>query len=397
MEEIELSVMSYTGERVRQLQQLLVEFEAKHQVRVHIRSLTWESSWSEILKFVFQGHGPVVSEVGNTWVVSLAKMNALRYFTASEATAVGGAEAFIPATWQHVAGSDEPIWSIPWLAESRVILYRRDLLGAAGIEEEGAFNTHEHLRNTLATLKENGVETPWIVPTKRTANTLHTMPSWIWGAGGDLVDANQRRVTFAEDEARKGIRDYYSLHPFLNPAYHDMDPYQSEISFLEGKAAATVSGPWSAFPPLGPPNPDVLKKVGVAKIPGVSCVLASDLVVWKHTPIRQENIAIELVKFLTSNAALHKISQHAGLLPARLKTLERKPFSSDAHYQVFVDSLMSGRPLPKIRLWGLIEERLTAVFGVLWHKILENPKADLDKLIRAELDPLAQKLNRILE
>jgi hypothetical protein len=80
-----------------------------------------------------------------------------------------------------------------------------------------------------------------------------------------------------------------------------------------------------------------------------------------------------------------------------LKTLERTPFSSDAHYQVFVDSLMSGRPLPKIRLWGLIEERLTAVFGVLWHKILENPKADLDKLIRAELDPLAQKLNRILE
>jgi len=87
----------------------------------------------------------------------------------------------------------------------------------------------------------------------------------------------------------------------------------------------------------------------------------------------------------------------AGLLPARLQTLNRKPFSSDANYQVFVDSLTSGRPLPTIRLWGLIEERLMVAFGNIWQRVLTNPDVDLDELIRTELDPLAQKLNRILE
>lgn len=397
MEEIELSVMSYTQERQGLLQELLAEFETAHQVRVHIRTLTWESSWSELLKFVFQGHGPVVSEVGNTWVQSLAKMNALRYFDEAETADMGGESAFIPATWHHHGSIEERIWSVPWLAESRVVIYRRDLLEAAGVDEESAFDTHEHLRQTLEKIKASGVETAWIVPTKRTANTLHTLPSWIWGAGGDFVDANYRRVAFADKAARKGIRDYYSLYPFMNPAYHDINPYEAEILFLEGKAAVTVSGPWTVFPVNQIPDPSIMEKMGVAKMPGVSCVLASDLVIWKHTPVRQERLAVELVKFLNSHKAEHTISRQAGMIPARMKTLETEPFSTDPDYGIFITSLLTGRPLPTMRLWGLIEERLTNTLAVLWHKILAEPEPDLDKLISAELTPLAKKLNNILE
>jgi multiple sugar transport system substrate-binding protein len=397
MEEIELSVMSYTGERMGRLQNLLEEFEAKHQVRVHIQTLTWESSWSEILKFVFQGHGPAVSEVGNTWVSSLGKMSALRYFSDDEVEEIGGAKAFIPATWHHDPSIGEPIWSIPWLAESRVILYRQDLLEKAGIEEETAFDTHNHLEKTLTRLEASGVDRPWIVPTQKTTNTLHTLPSWIWGAGGDFVDARHRRVTFADPKARSGIRDYYSLHRFLSPEFHGINPYQAETRFLEGQAAVTVSGPWTVFPPNPLPEPNVHDKIDVAIMPGVSCVLASDLVVWKHTPVRHEQLAVELVQFLTAKKTQHACSQHTGLLPARLETIKTKPFSTDPFYQVFVRALMSGRPLPNMRLWGLIEERLTSAFGILWHKILADPDPDLDALIKAELDPLAQKINRILE
>lgn len=397
MEEIELSVMSYTDDRRGQLQELLAEFEAEHQVRVQIRTLTWESSWSELLKFVFQGHGPVVSEVGNTWVHSLAKMNALRYFDEAEAADMGGETAFIPATWHHLSGVEERIWSVPWLAESRVIIYRRDLLETAEVDEETAFNSHQNLRRTLEKLKAGGVETAWMVPTKRTANTLHTLPSWIWGAGGDFVDAGYRRVAFADKEARAGIRDYYSLYPYLNPDYYKVNPFEAEQTFMEGKAAVTVSGPWTVFPVNPISDRSILEKMGVAKMPGVSCVLASDLVIWKHTPVRQEQLAIELVKFLTSHQAQRIVSRQSGLIPARMETLETEPFSSDPNYGIFVDSLLSGRPLPAMRLWGLIEERLINALAVLWHKILAEPEPDLDKLIAAELTPLAKKLNSILE
>jgi hypothetical protein len=74
-----------------------------------------------------------------------------------------------------------------------------------------------------------------------------------------------------------------------------------------------------------------------------------------------------------------------------------KPFSNNAAYQIFVDTLKSGRPLPMMRLWGLIEERLTAAFGNIWQKVLASPNPDLDAIIEAELNPLAQKLNQILQ
>ena len=397
MEEIDFSVMSYTPERAGNLQSLLVEFEAKNHVRVNIHSLTWESSWPEILKFVFQGHGPVVSEVGNTWVTSLAKMNALHPFNNVEVEAMGGAGAFIPAIWPYDSALGDPVWSIPWLAESRVILYRRDLLKAAGVDEKTAFTTHENLVQTLEQIQKSDLGPPLIIPTNRTANTLHSMPSWIWGAGGDFVDENHRRVAFADPAAKSGIREYFSLYRFLDPKFHGLSPYEADDIYISGGAAVTIDGPWSVFLPHEQPEPNILDKTGVALLPGISCVGASDLVIWKHTPVRHEKIALNLVNFLTSKKAQLHSSQHVGLLPARLEALETKPFSVDPSYQVLVKALKSGRSLPTMRLWGLIEERLTAAFGNLWEKILSDPDPDLDAILDAELDPLAQRLNHILQ
>lgn len=397
MEEIELSVMSYTPERVEMLKSLLAEFEANNHVRVHIQTLTWESSWSEILKFVFQGHGPVVSEVGNTWVTSLARMNSLRPFKEEEIAAMGGEQAFLPNTWQAPSASNDPIWSIPWLAESRVILYRRDLLEAAGVDETAAFETHQQLEKTLSCLMESIGSKPWIVPTGKTANTLHNLPGWIWGAGGDYVDRKQRRVTVADPAAVRGIREYFSLYRFLAKEHGRLDPYQAETLFSQGHGAVTINGPWAVFPPAGAQESAITDKVGVAPLPGIHCVLASNLVIWKHTPVRLDNLALKLVKFLTAKEPQWKSAQHAGLIPARLETLEMPPFSTNPDYQVFVNALKDGRPLPTMRLWGLLEERLTTAFANLWQNILSTPDPDLDALIKAELDPLAQKLNRILE
>jgi multiple sugar transport system substrate-binding protein len=394
MEEIDLSVMSYTPEAIGQLQNVIAEFEANNHVRVNIHTLSWESSWSEILKYVFHGHGPAVSEVGDTWVSSLSKMNALRAFTRAEVEAIGGEDAFLAATWQRELSTKGSAWSIPWLAETRVIIYRRDLLEAAGVDEQTAFETHDRMVETLEQLRESGIINPWIVPTTKTLNTLHNLPSWIWGTGGDFVDADYRSVTIADPAARAGIRNYYSLYRFIDPAFYGFDASQAEGTFLSGKAAVTINGPWMVFPTYEIGQPDVLDKIGVALMPGQPCVLASNLVIWKHTPVREERLAVALVKFLTESKVQRICGQQTGLLPARLETLAREPYETHPFYKVFVKGLKFGRSLPTIRLWGLIEERLTMAFGNLWEKILAEPEPDLDAIIQTELAPLAQKLNR---
>jgi hypothetical protein len=74
-----------------------------------------------------------------------------------------------------------------------------------------------------------------------------------------------------------------------------------------------------------------------------------------------------------------------------------KPFSEDPAYQIFVETLKSGRSLPTMRLWGLIEERLTAAYGNIWKNVLATPEPDLEAIIAAELNPLAAKINQILQ
>ncbi len=59
--------------------------------------------------------------------------------------------------------------------------------------------------------------------------------------------------------------------------------------------------------------------------------------------------------------------------------------------------VQTGCSFPAMRLWGLIEERLTPALGNIWQSILSAGQPDLDEIIQAELDPLARRLNQTLE
>jgi multiple sugar transport system substrate-binding protein len=390
MEEIELSIMSFdsTGS---DLQAVLREFESQHRVQVLIEKLSWDTCWPEITKFALYGHGPAVSEIGSTWVASLSHMNALRPFTDREAAMLDGPAAFVPGSWRRgMLPGDRTVWAIPWLADTRVIFYRRDILAAAGIDEQTAFQTQAQLEATLERLQASGVSTPWSVPTQPTVDSLHYAASWVWSAGGDFVDEKLRRVTFADAPARAGLRAYYGLHRFMQREGHPVDTFQSESGFAQGQAAVTMGGPWlaaSAQPEL----------IGAALPPGAPFVGESHLVIWRHAVPKYEKLAFELVRFLTGKSAQVKNSQQAGLLPVRLDVLSESPFSDHPIYQVLSRGVTEGRSVPAMRLWGLIEDKLSVALGQLWAKVLAAPNPDLDTLIRAELEPLAQRLNATLE
>jgi multiple sugar transport system substrate-binding protein len=395
MEEIELSMMSYVAPD--QLAGLVRAFEAQHRVHVRLQSWGWETSWAEIMKVALYGHGPLVSEVGSTWVASLAAMNVLRPFTALEVAGMGKAAAFLPAAWQSglLPGDPNPA-AIPWLSETRAIYYRRDLFQQAGLADITQFESNAHLEDTLAQLRGHGLAA-WTMPTRATLNTFHNLTSWVWGAGGDFVDAARRLVTFAEPAARAGMAAYFGLHRFMSPEARHLSVEESEARFMQGQAAMTISGPWLYLSPELPRTPQVAENTGVALLPGVPWVGASHLVVWKHGAPRQVRLAVELVRYLTSLAPQIASSQHTGMLPVLTEAFSAPAFADHPVYRVVGRGLLHGRSFPAMRLWGLIEEKLTAAFGSLWAKVLTaEPDASLDGLIKAELEPLAARLNKNL-
>jgi multiple sugar transport system substrate-binding protein len=396
METLELSVMSY-DDSTRGLQDVLAEFEARHHVKVHVVQVPWENGWTQIVKYALYGDAPAVSEIGSTWVASIASMNALRPYTLHELASFGGESAFLATAWNSgQLHGDSVMWAMPWLAETRVIFYRRDLLAAAGVDEQTAFQTTAQLIHTLERLKASGIRMPWCVPTQPTLTTFHNIVSWVWGAGGDLIDLDWHQIVFHEDAARAGLQAYYDLYRFLPPDHRYLDPFTADELFATGHAAAILSGPWLlSYEQLR--DPGFMARIGVALPPGVPLVSESHLVVWKSIPARHEKLAIELVRFLTDQPAQLTCSQQVGLLPVRLEALDAPPFSTHPILRVMSQGVKMGRAFPAVRLWGLIEDRLTPALGNIWAKILSADQPDVDAVIRTELEPLALRLNRILQ
>ena len=397
MDTLEFSVMSY-DESTAGLRDLLAEFEARYHVQVHVTQLSWENAWTQVVKYALYGDAPAVSEIGSTWVASLATMNALRPFTSQEVTMLGGESAFLAAAWQSgQLRHASTLWAMPWLAETRIIYYRRDFLEMAGVDEPSAFLTPDRLVNTLERLQGAGVAYPWSVPTQPTITTFHNVASWIWGAGGDFVDHDQRRVLFDQENARTGLQAYYELYRFLPPDQRSLDAFTSDDLFFSGQAAVALSGPWLLVTSDTPLDPRLVPRIGVALPPGEPLVSESHLVIWKNISPRLERLAVELVRFLTDRRAQLIGSQQAGLLPVRKDVLGAPPFSTEPFYQVLSRGLQTGRSFPAMRLWGLIEDRLVPALGNIWEKVLAEPDPPIATIIQTELEPLARRLNQTLE
>ena len=284
---------------------------------------------------------------------------------------------------------------MPWLAGTRLLYYRKDLLDAAGIDPETAFTDHYQLVATLEKLQENGVAAPWIVPTRMSLNTIHYISSWIWGAGGDYLTSDGTSILFNTEEAYAGLMDYYSLKRFLpeSPELLD-DQTVDRIFWKEGQSAVTIGGHWLMRAFRGQSPPEIYDQLGVVPVPGVAFVGGSNLVIWEHTRHRQE--ALQLIQFLSSDLVQQTYAQAVGLLPVRKALLSLPPFSDDPVYQAASREIDQGRGFSTSAMWNVFERRLTDSFAHIWSMVLSNPDVDLMDVISKHLDPLARRLDIML-
>ena len=387
MVEIELSIMARGNDPIGDLLPLLDQFEAEHHIHVKVTVLTWDIAWNEIVKMALYSDGPDVSEIGTSWTGNFIAMNALRPFTSSELVALGGSAAFLPSSWQSsmVLGEKE-VCAIPWLADTRLIYFRRDLLDKAGVDSAAAFSSPEQVALTFGRLRDSGVNMPWVAPTHSGLFTLHNVASWIWGAGGDFVTTNGKRVIFDQPQARAGMKAYFDLYRYLGSEALHLNGYQADRAFVQGQAAVMISGPREGLVNRSS-NPDW----GVALPAGVPFIGGSNLVIWQHT--RRDRDALQLVKFLTGKQAQISYAPRTGLLPVHLETLASPAFINDPIHALMAQALHAGRSFPAMRLWGLIEDKLRITFSGLSEDILEQSASGIDALLDKYLTPLAEQLN----
>jgi multiple sugar transport system substrate-binding protein len=379
-----------------------LEFLQGLNLKCHITTMFWEGEWAELVKVATYSAGPHVSQVAAPAVVNLAAMNALTEFTPGEIASLGGATVFLPAAWQTVKlGNEAQVWSIPWLADVRVVYYWRDLLGQAGVDESSAFNTPDRFHATLQRLQAAGMANPLLILTHFPFAALHYLASWVWGAREDFVNADGRSLRLHEPQFRAAMRAYFDLHRYLPSGIESLTPTTGGLPkavdlFAKRQAAVAFGDPsWLRFTTEAlRDTPHIIDQLGVALPPGPPYVGGSNLVIWKHT--RQREAALRLIRSLINPDTQASFCQHIGLLPTRLEALQRAPYSTDPRYQALARAAQSGRSYPTLLRWGLIEENLSRTLMQIWSDLAANPHSDLDMLFAQRIDPLVKRLNNLL-
>ena len=381
------------------LREAVADFVRKRNRPVEITSRPWNLVWQDLIKVALYGTGADVSGIGSTWISSFVNMNALRPFSATEITNLGGEQAYFPSAWQAARViSDSRIWSIPFALDVRVIFYWRDMLDRAGLDGSQAFQTVEQLDETLRRLQASGVPAPWAVITGGTTpDIIYYASSWLWAKGGDFVSPDGKYVVFSSAEARAALRAYYNLYRYMP---HDPVPVtEEEVTdlFFNRRVAAIMTGPWllerERYHRL---STDELSCLGAALPPGPSFIGGAHLGIWAHVNPRLESAAIELIQCLSAPPVQVEYARQTGLLPARLEALRQPPYTTDPRLQIMVKAMENGRSHAGIPSWGLVEERLSTALATIWTDIQQNPQQDLDALIGAQLEPLANRLDLLL-
>ncbi len=401
MPEVEISVNhSYENPEEgipRGIRPLLAEFKLQHSgANVSLLIYNWGRTWAEFMKISLYRHGPVVSQTGNSWMGSLIAQNTLRVITDGEMTALGGHQNFLSESWHSCLDFDnKSVVAIPWIVDTYLVYYRRDLLTKAGLDEAVAFSTPENFYATLQALQENGVDYPYAVPTYSGLANMHLAASWVWDQGGDFIDAEGTRVLLSKPETRRGMKMYFDLYRFITPRGKHLSDQECWQLFLDGEIAVTMRNPEFLFQlTQGKVDAQFADKIGTAVMPGVPLLGGSHLVMWKHIRYEQEQHALALIKFLTTPEAELAIFEKSGLIPANLQALER--IGPVSIYDPVIQSVKTGRAFPRIRMWGLIEDKMIQPMSHIWSHLLDTPDPNVEQVIAEHLDPVEKKLNLAL-
>jgi len=398
MAEIDFSVMECAPGDANSLLPLMEAFEKQYHIHVNLIGINWVKGWTEIAKFGIYGHGPDVSAIGTTWIGSLAAMHALRSITPQQVLALGGNDAFFESNWKTgFFPNDLTPWAIPWVGDVLVYYYWKDALEKAGIKDaKAAFASDSSLVEMLKKLQKTSCAYPLSINITKQEIILHEAAHWVWNAGGNLVSENGKQVIFNQPEAMQGWKNYFSLQPYISPTLlkGETDTAASEF-FLEHQSAVQVGGPYKTFAEMIGHTELKEPPMGVIPMPGFTFTGGTSFVIWQYSAHYQE--AFELVRFLSSQPTRIPASPHSYELPIRREAMNMPSVESNIFHRTYIDALQTGRSFPTIRLWGSIEEKLVATIAKIWEELFNDPDQDLDACLHGHFDPLAARLNALLE
>ena len=400
--ELNFLTIADAPEDLQSLRSLLASFEREQQIQLSLRRVGWERAWQALLMDAVEGKGPHVSQIGSTWVATMAMLDALRTFNAGDIAALGGASCFLPSAWESVKlANRSEVWAIPWSVYTFVLYYRSDLLEQAGIDPASAFATTRAMRETFSRLSKHGIAA-WAFPSLHLyADLVHIASSWARAHGGDFMNSDGRQPIFARPETSTGLMDFFALFPFIPLALRGSNVEACTNAFARGEVAALIGGAEIGNELMASPysSQEIREHVAVTTLPGVPWIGGDHLVIWKNVlpNAEREKAALDLVSYLSRKETQIRLFQVENILPARADAYDEVTFPLATTRPTLQRILKTGRPHPPIRLWRRIEAFLDEMLLDIGSMVLRQPTVPPSDVAMPMLEQYAQKLSAVLK
>ncbi|MFD1151264.1 extracellular solute-binding protein [Saccharothrix hoggarensis] len=274
------------------------------------------------------GQGPDVFRAEVAWVPQLAKLGYVEDLTGTDLAKDTSDFLDTPLGSTKFEGKS---YGVPQVTDSLALFYNKKLLADAGVEPP---KTWEELKAAAAKL--GGEKTIFI-----NNDAYYALP-FIYGAGGDLVDADAKKIVVnsAENvkalETAKGLLDAKAASTALDPAnsYNNM-----QAAFTSGEVAMVVNGPWSVADYLKGAAFTDPANLGIAPVPGDTAGKGSAPVGGHNYVVRKgtkaKDSSIKFIACMSSVESQAQVAKELGLLPTRKSAYENADVKANAVVSAF--------------------------------------------------------------
>jgi multiple sugar transport system substrate-binding protein len=355
------------------INELIQKFEKENpQIKVEVTDLTWADGHEKIVVSFGSNSAPDVLELGSDWIPEFSSQGVLQDITSEAEKIEANYLMWEPATYYT------RIFGFPWLVDTRVLFYNKELMEKAGLNPEFPPKTWQEFLEACQKINQLKPRAYGFGANSAERHRLYKkfLP-FFWGNGGKVLNAEGSECLVNSKEGIEALEFYKKLVQAGTIENQRM----LDEAFMQGKIGFLISGGWF-LKDIKKNSPQL--SFGAALIPkpaenkGISSSFAGGefLVINKKTKNLEQ--AKKFVEFMIKAENSLKLCQAIGSsFPSAKAALFDSFYQNNEHLKVFQEQLnfaVSPPPHPK---WVYVEETIErAVEEVMYDK--KSPKQALD-------------------
>jgi multiple sugar transport system substrate-binding protein len=374
---------------VNQVIQSVVDRFNQSQSEVEVKVVPTGSLSSKLMAAVAGGSAPDVVLIDRFMTCEFAANGALTPLDSLIARDKLDANTFFLPTWQEARWLGKQ-YAIPTNTDSRVLLYLRSTLDAAGVDSEKPPATWDELRtvSTKLTRRESDGRLSRVGYVPNWGNI--SLKEYIWQNGGELLNESLTEVIFAEKPAVEALQwvvdfvDSYGGQPRLDEFGSRVDWATGALGpVLRGQVGLIWEGSWN-LGGLLENFPNIYKNDLAAGLPPQKVRRATlsgghGLVIPVGSP--HPDAAWKFIRYFTSVEPQVQFALGTGVIPANRQAAVSQQIIQDPVRRVFILAMEFARLRPAHPAYPQIDALISDAF---WKAIRHEatPAAALDEAVR---------------